>query len=263
MKRLLLTFAISLSAAVAGWARTVTVTHHESACQTIIRDKTNYSSGVYTGYLAPFSGTEVTPNEMVIMTPRIFPNAVEINWNYSSTPCVGVCAFLAISYGNSAGTVARTPITPIQVNNLNSLMESHDLAFGGTTSGYDVIDDAFLYSSPTQTARLFEFEVFLHTPSQSAAWVASAKQLGTATISGISWTVAWYPNSGGVPDVLFTPADGADVPNATIDLRAMFLWARSKGIITGTEWFTGFALGAEPQSNSGSMTIKAFSATSD
>lgn len=243
---------------------TMAINSFSAVSPIIIGDSTNYTSGAYNGFLAPFGGTEVTPNQMVISNPGQFPNDVTISWNYSGTPCVGVCAFLAIDYGNYSGTVTQVPVTPVQVNNLNAASETHNLTFGGTLSGYDVIDDTFLYADSGGMTRSKEVEVFLHTNTQVANFVAGAPSQFSTTevISGITWTVACYC-SGGTPDILFMPTNQADVTNATLDLKAMYLYAKSQGAITGNEWFTGMALGAEPQANGGSMVITSFSATSN
>lgn len=221
-----------------------------------IQDSTNNFAGLYTGYLAPFNGTEITPNTMTVQVGT-FPNNTTIAWNYSSTPCAGVCGFLAIDYSNYASG-AQIATTPIQVNNIRSLTESHSATFTPNIgAGYDVIDDLFLFSDSIQTARICEFEVFMHTNAPSAAFVAAATQLGTVTISGINWTVAWYPGS--PADVLFMPTNQADITIATTDLRAMFLFAKAQGIITGNEWFTGFGFGVEPVANGGVMHVNSFS----
>lgn len=234
-----------------------------AATPIVIEDRTNYVSGVYTGFLSPFSGVELTPNTMTITIPPFFPNDVTIAWNYSSTPCVGVCAFLLIAYGDYAGG-PTTLVPPVQVNNLSAATETHNLTFGGTTSGYDVIDDTFLYTDAGAQTRAEEVEVFLHTNTQVANFVAAAPSQFSTTevISGVTWTVACYCNQA-TPDILFMPTNQADIPNATLDLKAMYLYAKSQGAITGNEWFTGMALGAEPQANGGSMAITSFSATSN
>lgn len=228
----------------------------------IIGDNTNYYSGSYTGYLAPFSGVEVTPNTMTLNNPALFPGSTTIAWNYSSTPCVGVCGFLAVDYGNYSGTVAETPIPVIQVNNLATMTETHDLTFGGSLDDYDVIDDLFLYSDAIQSARSKEFIIFLHTNTQAANFVnAAPTQYGTTTISSVLWKVACYCASS--PSIiLFMPNSHADVAIGTVDINAMFTYAKVHGAITGNEYFTGMGLGAEPVANAGTMTINSFSAVS-
>jgi hypothetical protein len=240
----------------------------------IINDCTNYYLGSYTGYLAPFSAScappanasELTPSTMTIADPSLFPNGVTIAWNYAGVPgcaSIGVCGFLAIDYGNYAGDAVQTPITSLQVDNLTTMTETHNVTFGGTLDAYDAIDDLFLYSDPAQSVRDEEFIIVLHTNTQMANFVAAAPtQYGTTTISGILWKVACYCAQS-TPIILFMPNSQADVASGTVDLKAMFAFAKAHGAITGSEWFTGMGIGAEPVSNGGTMTVNSFSATSN
>ena len=73
------------------------------------------------------------------------------------------------------------------------------------------------------------------------------------------WQVRKDPHAVNGPDILFYPVNQADVLVGAVDLGAMLSWLRSRGVITGQEFFNGLAVGIEPQQHSGTATVNALS----
>src|SRR6185312_14175343 len=111
------------------------------------------------------------------------------------------------------------------VGSITQLSQTINLSIGGDTNGYDVLIDFFTTLAANNfTNRQHEIEVFLHTPAYAAAYVQSLLQIGTYTdASGRAWTVAVDKNAS-PHDILFMPANQANVLSGTVDIRAMLNW---------------------------------------
>jgi hypothetical protein len=235
-----------------------------NTAETVLYDNQAYTSGPYLAYMSAWGkGSYIEgPNytESMTLIPSAFPNDSAITWNWPEVQApYGVYNYLSIEYGNYDETVVQTPITPQQVRGITTLSETHNFTVAGQLTGFDVIDDMFLTpNSGDQSVHLFEIEVFMHTPPGSVGFVQSVQQVGSVNISGVTWTVAIYQGSN--PDILFMPTNEADV-NGTVDLKAVFNYLISKGILTGNEWFNGFGTGVEVQEGYGSATFNSFSVT--
>jgi hypothetical protein len=232
---------------------------------TLVPDQA-YSVGSFLAFVAPFNagsyvyGQDYTAN--IAVTNGSLTSNVAMSWNWGSTPCPdGVYDFSAIDYGYYDNTVVNTPIPSATISSIQTLTETHSLTFAGNLQGFDAIDDMFLTTSPENSnTNVAEIEVFLHTPTYSAQYVQASTPIGTFQNSGITWTVAESVSSGSTqPDFLIMPTNQADVPSGTIDLKAALNYLVSKGLIAGSLYFNGFALGTETQSGSGSMTINSLS----
>jgi len=228
-----------------------------------IGDMTPHTKGPYTAFLCPFNAKRfrLTGTESATITPA-FPAGTKLVWSWPMRSAPTVIGFLQVAgYGNYYNTVPQTPISPQQVNQIKTLTVSHDLSFSGTENGFNVIYDYFL----TRTANgndnhLFEIEVFIHTSGAAAKYIRSVTQIGRTTISGIKWTVTIDP-AAHPPDILFMPANQADVSAGTIDLKAMHDYLISKGRIMGNEFYNGHSLGVETIQGNGKLTVKSASAT--
>lgn len=225
-----------------------------------------YTKASYSAFMAPFNGTGLTFTDTTVVDPATFPNHSTISWSWPADMAAcpigfrgGICGFLNLEYGNYNDTFPQTPITPRQIKNITTLNCSANATFGGTSSGYDVIYDQFLTpdSGGDQVDASAEVSVFLHTPSYSQSLINGATQIGTTTISGITWQVAYSP--GTLPDYYFTPSNYADVPNTAIDVKAMFAYLIAQGKLTGDEYFNGLALGVEPRQGAGTAIFNSLS----
>lgn len=233
-----------------------------------IHDNKAYAKGPYLAYIAPFNkgenrfGTDYT--ESITIRRHHFPAQSVFAWRWPDVPAPpGVYDFSAIDYGNYNNTIVPTPIPSRRIGAIRKLRVTHDALFAGQLQGFDVIDDLFLTTSAGDSAtKECEIEVFLHTPDYSAFYVPNSQPIGTFRGSGITWTVT-IANSGTLPDVLFMPADAADVPRGTIDLKDMLDYLVEQGTIPGTLYFNGLALGTETRQGSGSMTLRSFAVDYD
>jgi hypothetical protein len=230
-----------------------------------ILESTNYNtSNSNTLYLAPFgnagltSGVDYTDNATALAST--FPNNTVIQWRWPTTVAPGgVYGHNSIDWGLYQGNPVPVPITPQQLKSITTLQQTHNYSWTGFSSGFDAFDDMWLTSASGNDSTItFEVEIFLHSPTYIVNYVNGATQLGTITISGITWQVAWYGGQS-IPDILFMPSNAADVLAATLDIRAMFQYVISQGVLTGNEWFNGLSLGMEPRQEGGSMIINAFS----
>jgi len=221
----------------------------------VLGDNTNYFKGVWTGYLAPFNKGNATYTESLTLYPSQFPNNSTFEWNWPSQPDdkIQITGYLAIDYGDYYSTRPPVTVPPQTVANIVALTVSHNVTMKLPPNGNTVIYDLFLTAAPQgDDNHLFEIEVFVHSPPFAQNYVASLTQVGDVTISGISWSVAYSPSNS---DILFMPKDKADIPVATIDLKAMFDYLKSKSLIKGSEWYNGHAFGVETANGAGSLVV--------
>lgn len=225
---------------------------------TVVGDNTNYQVGPYDGYMNPFCAGGLTPplgyNESMSVAPTRFPSATLIQWSWPSTPppSCGIYTFPQVSYGNYDG--GSQTITAKQLSAIQSLNMTFSAAYAGDT-GYDVISDRWCWSTAGQGAQLCEIEVGLHLNATLIAFFNTGTLIGSYTdIYGRQWKVADVANT--IPDYVFLPTSLTDITSGSVDLQGQYAYLIAQGKLTGSEWFTGFAaLGAEPRTGSGSLTI--------
>ena len=232
-----------------------------------LSDAAAWTKGAYLAYLAPWGAGSLVQGKDYIdtltLSGDLFPNSVTMSWRWPSTAptASGVYNFNAIDFGNYNNTNVQTPITALQVKSIGTLNQTHSLKLGGDATKYDVITDFFLTAKAgDHSTKLFEVEVFLHTPAFSKAYVQHATGVGTYTdAQGRAWTVALDKFSGLAPNILLMPKDAGDVLKGSVDIKGMLDWLTTKGVITGNEYFNGLGMGAEVQQGSGSLVIDTFS----
>lgn len=233
---------------------------------TVLGDSTNYSKGPYGGYLGPFCAGALLPGvgytESLAVTAGSFPSQSVITWSWPATPppSCGEYGFLQLSYGNYDGG-AQT-ITAKQLSAIATESFTFSAAYGGTLSGFDVISDRFCWPAAVQVAnaQTCEIEVFVHPNATSIAFFNGGATIGAYTdASGRAWSVAWRTING-IPDYLFMPTAETDITAGTIDLKGEDAYLIAQAKLTGAEWDTGFAaLGAEPRTDAGTLTVNALS----
>lgn len=223
-----------------------------------LSDYKYYGAGVWSAFVAPFGAGKLVSGvgytESIVLNPATFPAETISTWNFPATPSsTGVYAFNQLSYGDSNGGPHSTP--SVQIKNLNTLTTTHNLSIDGGENNYDVMYDGFL-TSTAYGANIHEISIFVHTPAFVTSYVTSIPQIGSFTGSGVTWTVAQAAPGG---QIVFMPASQADELFATIDMKAMFAYLVSKGVLTGNEYFNGIALGVEPYENGGSLIYNSWS----
>ena len=223
-----------------------------------------FTRGSYSAFIDSFNKRDYVLgkdfDQSFTVKPETFPDGTNLTWKWPIRDPKFILSFLQVAaYGDYFNTVPQKPICAARVRDVIKLEVSHDLTFSGTENGYDVIYDYFLTAVPNGgAARLFEVEVFLHTPPYSVRYFETATPVGTFSASGITWSVA-IDRKPKVPDILIMPANHASVPKGTIDLNAMHAFLMSKGILTGNEYYNGHSLGVEPAQGTGSLTVNSVS----
>jgi len=225
----------------------------------VIPDSTNYNSGKYTAYLAPFGLSGATYTESMTVNPALFPGTANTVWSLP-TWSGGIRNFLAIDYGDYDGTVPTIPVTPSQINNIVTLQETHSITLGGDTANFDVIDDQFLTSTAGNNANnIYEVEILLHTPSfVQSSFLVLLVPIGsfTSATTGITWNFA--EGVGAIPDLVFYPSGYTDELIGTVDIGEMLKYLVGIGFLTGSEWWNGFGQGDEVKQNAGSALTNYF-----
>lgn len=216
-----------------------------------------YGGGLFTAQNIPES-TGYTLLEVTVPNGT-FPDSAAgavLNYNISGASGANVFAFPSVAYGaygpTQGGAIPQKTITPKQINSISTLMSSHSLSYtinAGTASDFDIIYDMYLTTGTNSGSSVIEFEVWAHSSGQSPSG-----NVGSFTDSqGTVWIVSELPAT---PNIYsFIPTGNVDLLNYTVDILAMFNFLISKSVLTGTEFFGGFALGSEPFSTSAAVTV--------
>lgn len=194
---------------------------------------------------------------------NVFPSLTTFSWSVPVSPCASVCGAIGGDYGDYSNG-PQNKITPQQVKNITTLSSAQNITLGAFSQGWDAIYD-ILAGSTQHGTDVFELEIFIRSPTTAQNFCASGAPVGILVDGGITWTVtdvamtvppALTPN-----DYCFIPSNFADVPAATIDIKAMFSYLIAQNKITGNEWFHGLTISAEPRSGAGSFVINSWNMT--
>jgi hypothetical protein len=234
--------------------------------QDFIRDKQPHAQGHYMSYLAPWNKGALVEGqgywECLAYNRETYPHGQTIAWSWPDRPppSRGVYNFLAVNFGNYYDTVVPQPIPPKAVGDIKTLTQSFDLAISGDLDGFDVINDFFLTREPGKfDNKLFEVEIFFHTPGYSHDYARSSTQVGKIKASGIEWTVSIDKRAANGHDILIIPEGGADLLSHTIDIKAILDQLVAAQVLTGREYFNGMGLGVEVRRGAGTLAIKKLS----
>jgi hypothetical protein len=237
--------------------------------QTVL-DKSFYTVGSYGLFLNPQNPQGLNWWEYASVRPSAFPNKTRTQWNWPLRASPNVLAFLDVfSFGDYFNTVPQTPITAKQVSAITTLTATANLTHSGTTNGYSVLYDYFLTASANShgsNGGLYEVELFLHSPQYAIDYINAGfvTQIGTTTISGITWQVAVDSTafSGTQPIFLIVQSNYADVPaGTTIDLKAIHAYLIAQGYAIGSTFWGGLGGGVEVGQGTGSLTVNSVSVT--
>lgn len=231
-------------------------------------DKNFYTVGSYGLFLNPQNPQGLNWWEYATVRPTTFPNNTRSQWNWPLRASPSVLAFLDLfSYGDYFNTVPSTPITAQQVSSITTLTATPNLTHSGTTNGYSVLIDYFLTVSANNhgaNGGLYEVELFLHSPQYALDYINAGfvTQIGTTTISGITWQVAvdLTAFSGTQPIFLFVQSNYADVPaGTTIDIKAMHSYLIAQGYSIGATYWGGLGGGVEVGQGTGNLYVNSIS----
>jgi hypothetical protein len=227
-----------------------------------IRERQPLSQGHYQSYLASWNKGQLQEGkdywQCLAFNRQTYPDGQTIAWSWPNTPppSRGVYNFLAVDFGNYYDTVTPQPIAPQAVSDIKVLNQKYNLVISGDLDGFDVIDDFFLTRDPGKfDHKLFEVEIFFHTPSYSHTYARQVAQVGKVTASGVQWNVSVDKHAGNGQDILIIPANGADLLSGEIDIKAILGQLIAAGVLTGTEYFNGLGLGVEVRQGSGRLNI--------
>jgi hypothetical protein len=203
------------------------------------------------------NGTDFT--QSIALNTSTFPNGTTISWDWPSTPASYlVYSFPGVFYGTYGSMMPATNIPAKQISSITRLQFAHNLSLSGQLDEFDVIYDYYTTSTPDGTNLQHEIEILVHTPSYFRDYLSGFS--GNKTFvdpSGLTWTVAG-PSSGTPPQIFFMPSAAQDILNTTIDARALMNFAVSQGLMSGSEYFDGTSIGAEPSQNNGTLKINTF-----
>jgi hypothetical protein len=230
---------------------------------TLSANSASYGDATYLAYNSTWNrgslvnGTDFT--QTISVPVASFPNSTVLTWSWPNTPATyNAYSYPSIMYGYYQSGIAA-PILPTskQVSAISTLTLAHNISVTGDGTKYDVSYDGYLTSAADGSTYLFEVFICLHTPSYLSSYINGLSPLYTYTdANSFVWTIG--VKSGTTPEILVMPQDASDILVKTIDLKAMFAFMISQGIIAGTEYFNGIGIGAEPQQGSGSATINSF-----
>ena len=232
----------------------------------VLGDREFFTKGAFIAYAAPWStyfgaGTALKRGvdyaDEIVVRPGSFPADTEISWHWPLVPPkhTGVYGYNALSFGTYDGGTPEVAVTPRQVKEIDALSTTFRYSLAHPIGDFNVLSEFYLTSKPAG-AKVAEIGFFLRPSRSAVTFAADGTQLGPyVDATRRPWKVARQPTPHG-PFYMFLPA--AEVPAGSIDCKAALDFLRSKGCVTGEEWFNGIALGIEPVTGSGSMRVERF-----
>lgn len=197
-----------------------------------------------------------------------FPADSVLNWYVPAGPIPnkkGVWGYFHIAYGNYEGNRQQIPVIPRKVGELNAFESGFGWSYSGTNN-FTLLHELFL----TRVAKPqpqwvngpdFALEVgfFLHSPEITRTFHLKGKPVGPDHQNGgVTYSVRRNGNY-----VTFAPAGFAEQLEGRIDWKAALTYLVAQGVITGSEYVNGVALGVEPTlgGGKGQLTVKRYEVT--
>lgn len=175
-----------------------------------------------------------------------FPRGSLIEWRWPDAGSGSDFAFgyPEILYGGGAWGSAFNTVGPWpqKINAVTRLNATYDITLGGNTHSYDILMDLFVTTLPNSTdgSRGAEISFFPHMEDPSNL---------TGTHEFASFGRASVTKQG--TQILIRPVSDANAPRdilaATIDLKEVFGYLISIGLLTGEEYLRGVEFGPEIQ----------------
>jgi hypothetical protein len=192
-----------------------------------------------------------------------FPNRSTCTWflPYGPPPNgVGVWGYYMLTYGNYDASASPTGVSPLQICNISTFTSDVDFTWDGDAT-WNMLHELFLTRDSRPTGGISENELleigfWLHANAgvvESRSWDDKWIDLGIHTNNGVDYvgTLAYGSTLADAYYAYFWNADTnyaiySSHVTATIDWKAVMDFLLSKGIITGSEWVNGIAIGNEP-----------------
>lgn len=179
-----------------------------------------------------------------------------------------VYGYISLQYGNYQNSQPNVPLTPRRVSEIAALQVTLTHQIVGNTQG---LNECWLTATPhpsnlTPDDRTDEIGFFTHVQSGTVSFMNGATQFGTwVDPGGTSWTIARYATPGNVngageaiPYTMLRPTSGSHY-DGFLYWKEMLLKLVSLGILDGTEYFNGMAIGHEPLGGQCAMKVSAVS----
>ena len=231
----------------------------------VLGDKEFFTKGSFIAYAAPWSTYEgansglkhgVDFSDVIVVEKKAFPSNVEFAWHWplAAPKESGVYGYNAVSYGSYDGGVPETPVEPKQVKEIRTLTETFTYEMARPIGDFNVLTEFFLTKEKGGEEKVAEIGFFLRAAESAIAFANDGEKVGDfKDATGRIWKVSVQPAPAG-PYFMFLPA--ADVLQGTVDFKAGLDFLRSRGKLTGKEWFNGLAFGIEPIKGSGSLKLR-------
>lgn len=240
------------------WATTPSA----SPGELMLRPSTGFTKGAYFGYIGPWGGLEMRQtrawsriSDHMVVNLKHFPAKTRITWRWppiAPPNGVGVWGYNFAAYGNYADTPTEQTIAPVRVRDLNVLRQKFRWSMADRWGEADVLTEFFLRTSATkEAAHRLEVGWFLHTPPQIRTFFEQSKLVGHyRDPSGRQWTVRLFERY-----CMFAPTVAGDIPEGEINMLDALRWLQARGLVKGDEWLWGLAIGAEPITGMGELTL--------
>lgn len=228
----------------------------------LLRPKSDYTSGPWFAYVSPWGG-----ESLLVMRPwskiadgisldlKRMPAETVFQWrwppiNPSFGP--GVWGYNHVAYGNYDGGQTEVAVEPIRVRDVRQFRQSFDWSLDAEWGEANVLTEFYLRSDRDDVeSRSLEVGWFLHLPDGTRPFFEGAKQVGTfVDPQGRSWRVRIADKF-----CMFALEDSGDLKKASLDMLASLRWLESRQLVAGEEWLWGVAIGVEPVSGIGEMTL--------
>lgn len=225
--------------------------------------KTTYTSGQYYAFANPWGAEDrrlLEPwsrqSETIWIDHRRFPGNTQVNWiwpPFAPRNGVGVWGYHHVGYGYYDGGGPEKSVTPRQVKAIKALdctfAWDGSFLFGQAT----VLNEFYLRTDPRKNeSKTLEIGWLLHFSSNVRTFLETAKPIGEyLDKDNRRWSVKMFEKY-----VIFSPANGEDLRSGRIDMLGALRWLQARKMISGDEWVTGLAFGAEPIKGFGSVEIQ-------
>jgi hypothetical protein len=224
-------------------------------------DGENYRQGPYLAFASDWSVSTgklalrrgVDYRDRIIVRPARFPADTRIQWRWPQTHAkTGVYGYNHLAWGYYAGGRTDEAITPARVAEIEELMTAFDVEVRAESGEFNVLSETFLTTRQRDySTRTVEVGFLSQASASARRFFDAATPLGVwKDPDGQIWRVARRDAY-----CMFIPETGA-LWRGRLHYSAAFRWLIARNVLTGREWFNGLAIGVEPVSGAGSMTVK-------
>jgi hypothetical protein len=173
----------------------------------------------------------------------------------------GVYAYNHVAWGNYDGGAVRAPVPSRQVMSISALAISYTFQESANDQWYNGLAEFYLTTEAgAANKKAIEIGWFWNSPLLTTAWAKTGRQLGTFTDRyGKKWAASVRKSGAANNYVLFVPTEQR--LSGTLDGKGAIDFLRNAGVVNGSWWFNGFAIGVEPTGSSGAAILRKFSVT--